>query len=75
MTGLYIGLISGTSMDGIDAALVTLEPRPKIVAATLTRYPAALRDRLEGDQGVMPFEQALALLQAEVREKTIRKRG
>ena len=47
MTGLYIGLISGTSMDGIDAALLTLEPRPKIVAATLTRYPAALRGRLE----------------------------
>ncbi len=34
-------------MDGIDAALLGLEPRPTLLAARLTRYPATLRARLE----------------------------
>jgi threonyl-tRNA synthetase len=33
----------------------------------------ALRDRLEGDKGTMSFDQALAKLQEEIRDKTIRK--
>lgn len=36
---LYVGLMSGTSLDGIDAVLVELESRPKLLAANT--YPIA----------------------------------
>jgi len=45
---LYLGLISGTSADGIDAALVRFEPQLQVVAARTTAYPAALRERVLG---------------------------
>ncbi|MGA9343344.1 MAG: anhydro-N-acetylmuramic acid kinase [Rhodanobacteraceae bacterium] len=45
-TPAYLGLISGTSADGIDSALVTFEPVVRIVAAHTTPYPDALRSRL-----------------------------
>ena len=44
---LYAGLISGTSMDGIDAALVAFgEERCETIAAHSHPYPDALRDEL-----------------------------
>ena len=43
---LYLGLISGTSADGIDAALVRFEPRLDVIAARTCPYPAALRERI-----------------------------
>ena len=44
---LYLGLISGTSADGIDAALVRFEDgAPHLVAALTHPWPAALRDRI-----------------------------
>ena len=43
---LYLGLISGTSADGIDAALMRFEPRLEVVAAKTTPYPDALRTKI-----------------------------
>ena len=47
MSDLYIGLISGTSMDGIDAALVEIDERRLRLLHTHTyRYPAELQTKL-----------------------------
>lgn len=47
MTELYLGLMSGTSMDGVDAVLAELDAtRCEIRAARTTPYPAALLRRL-----------------------------
>jgi anhydro-N-acetylmuramic acid kinase len=44
---LYIGLISGTSLDGIDAALVDLKaPVPRLVQALHTPYDPTLQQHL-----------------------------
>lgn len=40
---LYIGLMSGTSADGIDAALVELTDRPRLLHSHSEPYPEALR--------------------------------
>ena len=46
MPVLHLGLISGTSADGIDAALVRLEPRLESVHARTFAWDPALRARL-----------------------------
>ena len=47
MRDLYIGLISGTSMDGVDAALVAFGDRSlQLVSGLTAPYPAALRREL-----------------------------
>jgi len=44
---LYLGLISGTSADAIDAALVSFEhERPRLLAARAHPWPDALRERI-----------------------------
>ena len=43
---LYLGLISGTSADGIDAALGSFEPQPRLHAALTHPYPDELRLRI-----------------------------
>jgi len=48
VSALYIGLMSGTSMDGIDAVLVDLaEPTPKVLASTAIPWSPTLRERLQ----------------------------
>jgi anhydro-N-acetylmuramic acid kinase len=45
---LYIGLMSGTSLDGVDAAVVEFDDhRCTVRAAATTAFPKALRARLE----------------------------
>lgn len=44
----YLGLISGTSADGVDVALVDFVPEPRITAAATYPYSDALRDRILG---------------------------
>ncbi len=46
MSELFLGLISGTSADGIDAALVSFDAGIKVVAAKTLVYPAQIRQRL-----------------------------
>ena len=43
---LYLGLISGTSADGIDAALVRFAPELEVIAAGTSPYPDDLRTRI-----------------------------
>jgi anhydro-N-acetylmuramic acid kinase len=45
--GLFLGLISGTSMDAIDAALVDFDASPlTLVAASAAPFEPALKDRI-----------------------------
>lgn len=43
---LYIGLMSGTSADGLDAALISTKPQLALVDAVCIRYPAAFQESL-----------------------------
>ncbi len=57
--GLYLGLISGTSADSIDAALVSFssDDAPQLLARHTHPWPAELRQRLLGlAQGEAPLE-------------------
>ena len=46
MSELYIGTLSGTSVDGIDAALVRFGPHPELLASHFAPFPAGLREEI-----------------------------
>ncbi|MEO8647470.1 anhydro-N-acetylmuramic acid kinase, partial [Pseudomonas sp.] len=45
---LYIGVMSGTSLDGLDIALIELTPTINLIATHYTPMPDALRTELLG---------------------------
>ncbi len=66
----YIGLMSGTSLDGIDAALVSFTPRgrPRLIQALSIPYEESLRERLLALGGGTPLDE-VAALDAELGER------
>lgn len=46
MSDYFIGLMSGTSSDGVDAALVEFTPAPLLYTSHFLPYPPALRQQL-----------------------------
>jgi len=69
-SGLYVGLMSGTSMDGIDAVLVDLDdPAPRLIEARNIPWSATLRERLmAAGRGTYLTAAQFAALDAEVGE-------
>lgn len=47
MSELFIGTLSGTSIDGIDAALVRFTPNPELVETHFLEFPSDLRKEVE----------------------------
>ncbi|HEY1773292.1 MAG TPA: anhydro-N-acetylmuramic acid kinase [Gammaproteobacteria bacterium] len=65
MAERYIGLMSGTSADGIDAVLMEFEPAPRILASHYSTYPDSVKDRTRrimlGQHASDPLDEAGSL--------------
>jgi anhydro-N-acetylmuramic acid kinase len=70
MAALFAGLMSGTSMDGIDAALLDLSSSHPVILATHSHpYPARLHEQLEAALALTePLHADLTALNNEVGE-------
>lgn len=58
---LFVGLISGTSADAVDAALVAFDPAPHVIHATTTPLSQALRGELRGVTSSTPLRDVARL--------------
>ena len=83
--GLYVGMISGTSRDGVDAALVSFPGgRPELREALCLPYPGAVADGLERlsragrrprEAETAPLDEALAAHFAETARLLLQRAG
>jgi|SRR5690625_1558045 len=64
---LFIGLMSGTSADAVDAVLVRFQPQREEIAALSWPIPAALRERMTAVDATTPLE-TVARLDVELAE-------
>ncbi|RFA31472.1 anhydro-N-acetylmuramic acid kinase [Alkalilimnicola ehrlichii] len=67
MDELFLGLISGTSADAVDAALVSFSPTLKVEASLSHPIPSLLKQRIAAARRDSPFYQ-IAQLDVEVGE-------
>ena len=67
----FVGMLSGTSRDGVDTVLVHFgEDQPKVIASHCVAYPASLQDMLRKmiDRRIRPAEDEMAVANEDLAE-------